>query len=196
MNTKKKSFNWAELFSRFGVVAIFALALLAASIASDRFFTVVNLLSVFVQCSIVGVLACGMTMLIVSGNTDLSAGSGVALGGVVCGVIMKANGNWLLAVLATFAVLLFTCYLQSLLVAYVGLMPFIVTLAGQLALRGAAYVVSKGAPIIGIGSMRIYQVKVPGSILMADSAYGNYGSTIMVFDELYFVRPLYLRDRR
>ncbi|MDI9506496.1 MAG: ABC transporter permease [Clostridiales bacterium] len=153
MNTKKKSFNWAELFSRFGVVAIFALALLAASIASDRFFTVVNLLSVFVQCSIVGVLACGMTMLIVSGNTDLSAGSGVALGGVVCGVIMKANGNWLLAVLATFAVLLFTCYLQSLLVAYVGLMPFIVTLAGQLALRGAAYVVSKGAPIIGIGSI-------------------------------------------
>ena len=73
----------------------------------------------------------------------------VALG-AVCSV-MKASGNWLF-VLATFAVLLLHVIFRAL-VAYVGLMPFIVTLAGQLALRGAAYVVSKGAPIIGIGSI-------------------------------------------
>lgn len=153
MNMTKKKLNPAELFGRFGVFAIFLLVVLVASISSDRFFSVDNILSVFVQCTVVGVLACGMTMLIVSGNTDLSAGSGVALGGVICALVMKNTDNWLLAVLAAIAVLMLTSLLQSFFVAKVGLMAFIVTLAGQMALRGAAYVVCEGAPIIGVGSI-------------------------------------------
>ena len=61
MNMTKKKLNPAELFSRFGVFAIFLLVVLVASISSDRFFSVDNILSVFVQCTVVGVLACGMT---------------------------------------------------------------------------------------------------------------------------------------
>ncbi len=153
MKITNKKLNPAELFSRFGVFAIFLLVVLVASISSDRFFSIDNILSVFVQCTVVGVLACGMTMLIVSGNTDLSAGSGIALGGVVCATIMRSTDNWVLAVLATVVVLMLTSLLQSYFIAKIGLMAFIVTLAGQMALRGAAYVVSEGAPIIGIGAI-------------------------------------------
>lgn len=153
MKIENKKLNLAELFSRFGVFVIFLLVVLVASVSSDRFFSVDNILSVFVQCTVVGVLACGMTMLIVSGNTDLSAGSGVALGGVVCAMLMKTTDNWILAVLATIVVLMLTSLLQSFFIAKVGLMAFIVTLAGQMALRGAAYVVSEGAPIIGVGAI-------------------------------------------
>lgn len=65
--------NRAELFSRFGILLIFALVVLVASLVSNRFLSTDNILSVFTQCTVIGVLSCGMTMLIVSGNTDLSA---------------------------------------------------------------------------------------------------------------------------
>lgn len=55
--------------------------------------------------------------------------------------------------LATVAVMLLTSALQGILVSYCALVPFIVTLAGQLAFRGAAQVLSGGAPIIGVGAI-------------------------------------------
>lgn len=58
-----------------------------------------------------------------------------------------------MAVLATVAVMLLTSALQGILVSYCALVPFIVTLAGQLAFRGAAQVLSGGAPIIGVGAI-------------------------------------------
>lgn len=84
--------NRAELFSRFGILLIFALVVLVASLVSNRFLSTDNILSVFTQCTVIGVLSCGMTMLIVSGNTDLSAGSGVALAGVVCALVINSFG--------------------------------------------------------------------------------------------------------
>ena len=150
-HTIGKKLNGAELFSRFGILLIFVLVILAASLASDRFLSPDNVVSVFTQCTVIGVLSCGMTMLIVSGNTDLSAGSGVALAGVVCALVVNATGSWLLSVLASLAVMLLTSAVQGVLVSYFALVPFIVTLAGQLAFRGAAQVLSNGAPIIGVG---------------------------------------------
>ena len=105
--------NRAELFSRFGILLIFALVVLVASLVSDRFLSTDNILSVFTQCTVIGVLSCGMTMLIVSGNTDLSAGSGVALAGVVCALVINASGSWVLAVLATVAVMLLAVRLTA-----------------------------------------------------------------------------------
>ena len=87
----------AELFSRFGILLIFAVVVIAAALVSDRFLAPDNIISVFTQCTVIGVLSCGMTMLIVSGNTDLSAGSGVALAGVVCALVINSTGSWILA---------------------------------------------------------------------------------------------------
>ena len=143
----------AELFSRFGILLIFAVVVIAASLASDRFLAPDNIISVFTQCTVIGVLSCGMTMLIVSGNTDLSAGSGVALAGVVCALVINSTGSWILAVLATVATMLLTSVIQGVLVSYFAIVAFIVTLAGQLAFRGAAQVISGGAPIIGVGAI-------------------------------------------
>lgn len=81
----------AELFSRFGILLIFAVVVIAAALVSDRFLAPDNIISVFTQCTVIGVLSCGMTMLIVSGNTDLSAGSGVALAGVVCALVINSS---------------------------------------------------------------------------------------------------------
>ena len=169
--------NRAELFSRFGILLIFALVVLVASLVSNRFLSTDNILSVFTQCTVIGVLSCGMTMLIVSGNTDLSAGSGVALAGVVCALVINTSGSWVLAVLATVAVMLLTSALQGILVSYCALVPFIVTLAGQLAFRGAAQVLSGGAPIIGVGAIaKISSGKLFGVswLIMNYTSFGRY----------------------
>lgn len=149
----KKKINGAEIFSRFGIFLIFLLVVIAASLISDRFLDPSNLVSVMTQNTVVAVMACGMTMLIVSGNTDLSAGSGVALAGVVLAVVIRSTGNWVLAVLAALATMLVTSLIQGFLVAYCALIAFIVTLAGQLAFRGLALVVAGGSPIIGVGAI-------------------------------------------
>ena len=65
-HTIGKKLNGAELFSRFGILLIFVLVVLAASLASDRFLSPDNVVSVFTQCTVIGVLSCGMTMLIVT----------------------------------------------------------------------------------------------------------------------------------
>ncbi|NMA18495.1 MAG: ABC transporter permease [Clostridiaceae bacterium] len=145
--------NIAELFSRFGIVLILMLAVIVASVASNRFFTRDNILSVFNQCAVIGTLSCGMTMLIVSGNTDLSAGSGIALAGVTCALVIKLTGSWVLALIITLFAMVFTSAIQGFLVAYCSLVPFIITLAGQLAFRGLAYILADGAPIIGMGAL-------------------------------------------
>ena len=145
--------NGAELFSRFGILLIFAVVVLAASLVSDRFFVLDNIISVFTQSTVIGVLSCGMTMLVVSCNADLSAGSGIALSGVVCALVINATGNWVLAVLATVATMLLANVIQGVLVSYFSITSFIVTLAGQLAFRGVAQVICEGAPIIGVGAI-------------------------------------------
>ena len=191
-NPSRNKLNFAELFEKFGVAAIFLLVIIVASFASKRFLTVENLLSVFVQCSVIGVLSCGMTMLIVSGNTDLSAGSGIALGGVVCATVIKSSGNWVLAVLAVVIVLLLTSLLQSYLIAQCGLMPFIVTLAGQLSFRGLAYVVSKGAPIFGVGPIgKISSTKFLGMSWLIWITLLMVGITWFIMNYTSFGRYIY-----
>ena len=88
----------------------------------------------------------------------------MALAGVVCALVVNATGSWLLSVLASLAVMLLTSAVQGVLVSYFALVPFIVTLAGQLAFRGAAQVLSNGAPIIGVGPIaRISSGKLFGT---------------------------------
>lgn len=149
--TVKQKRSYAEVFNRFGILLIFFLVVIAGAIISPRFLQIDNILGVFNQCAVIGVLSCGMTMLIVSGNTDLSAGSGVALSGVICALVINQTGNWVVALAATVAVMLITSCIQGVLVAHFQLTAFIVTLAGQFAFRGIAYIASGGAPINNIG---------------------------------------------
>ncbi len=152
MKTQASKGHFAEFFIRFGVIFIFLLVVIVAAIVSQfKFLTTDNILSVFTQCAVIGTLACGMTVLIVSGHTDLSAGSGVALAGVICALTINATGNVFITILATVGVMVLSSAIQGVLISYFGLVAFIVTLAGQLALRGIAEVVSGGSPIIGVG---------------------------------------------
>ena len=88
-----------------------------------------------------------MTFVIMTGGIDLTVGSLVAVAGVVSGSILVANpDNVVLAVAAGILVCALFGAMNGFFAAYMGVPPFVATLAGQTIARGFAYVYSDGKP--------------------------------------------------
>jgi len=102
------------------------------------FLTPRNLSNLMTQMSVVGVIAVGMLMVIVSGNIDLSVGSVLGFAGGVAAVMLSVWGYGLPAsIAAAIAVGLVVGLFHGALTAYLNVPAFIVTLGGLLAWRGA-----------------------------------------------------------
>jgi D-xylose transport system permease protein len=112
------------------------------------FISTRNLSNLFLQSATVAVIACTMVLVMVAGHIDLSAGSAVGFtGAVVATLITKAGWPTLLAIPVTLLLGLVIGAFQGYWVAYVGVPAFIVTLAGQLIMRGGLLGVTGGNTI-------------------------------------------------
>jgi len=122
----------------------------ALFIASPFFLTTNNLLNVLDQVTILGVLALGMTFVIITGGIDLSVGAVLALSMMVLGYTSH-NGGWPLWLSAIVAILVGgVCGLvNGLGVTLTRLPPFIATLAMLSIARGLANVITDGQQIVG-----------------------------------------------
>jgi ribose transport system permease protein len=139
------------------VVAIVLLAVYFAA-RNDVFISLDNLGNIAEQSTFIGVLAVGMTFVVVSGQFDLSVGSTFGLSGIIFAVALQAGWNvWLaaLAGIASGAGLGLTNGLLSVLFR----VPVIVITLGTLSIyRGTAYWISDGFPISDFGqSSAIFQ---------------------------------------
>lgn len=109
---------------------------------SDVFLTWENLRNVLTQVSIIGILASGMTLLMVSGGMDLSVGSSVSFSGMAMGGLMQ-NGTspvWAVAVGVSLATLVGV--INGTLAAWTKSHPFIVTLGMLTLVQGATLLIS------------------------------------------------------
>ena len=120
------------------------------SLLSPGFLTVPNLLNILQQSSINGIIALGMTLVIISGGIDLSVGPTAALSAVLGATLMVAGVPVPLAIMATLGVGALCGVFSGTLVAYAGLQPFIVTLGGLSLFRAMALIFTNGNPIFGI----------------------------------------------
>lgn len=143
--TLRRIFAGREAGTALGLIVLCA----ALWIATPYFATAANLSNVAEQSAIVGVIAIGMTFVILTGGIDLSVGSLVALAGVVIGGALQrgwpvsaAVGVGLLAGVVAGAV-------NGLMITRGGLPPFIATLGMMSVARGAALLLSDGRPISG-----------------------------------------------
>ncbi|GAA3329978.1 hypothetical protein GCM10020331_080630 [Ectobacillus funiculus] len=107
-----------------------------------------NLLNVLKQISIIAILAAGMTFVILTGGIDLSVGSTVALSGVISVMLSQQGVNAMIAMAAGVAIGVATGFVNGYLTAKVKLPAFIVTLGSFTYIRGLAYVISAGYPIV------------------------------------------------
>ena len=146
MNRKKINFKNYGIFVVFIVLVIILMILSPNAFAKPR-----NLINVVKQASINGVLACGMMFVIIAGGIDLSAGSVVALSGVVAAYLAQMQG---LPIFVPILGALGTGALIGLVngfgAAYAELPPFIITLATMSIVRGVALILSGGSPVFGL----------------------------------------------
>ncbi len=134
-------------------VVVLAVVLMATVLTGGRFANLDNLINVARQISFEGLIALGMTLVIVTGGIDLSVGSLVALTGVVAALVMRAAAGWPqeAAISAGLAAGVLTGALvgtgSGLVIARMAIPPFIVTLAMMLVARGFAFILCDGKPV-------------------------------------------------
>jgi ribose transport system permease protein len=137
----------------FGGTALAALLIIAAVIAllEPQFFTPSNLLNIGRQASVLVVVSCGMTMVILSGAIDLSVGSAVALCSVVGASLATNVGlNAPLTIAAMVGLGAIIGLVKGALIAWGEINSFIVTLGMMTVLRGMALTFTGGYPISGV----------------------------------------------
>jgi ribose transport system permease protein len=131
------------LLSRQGILIAFVVFLIGFALFSDRFLTSSNMLSVLRAVSIIGVMAIGVTIVVIGGNLDLSVGSMLSFATVLVVDLHDKIGpgpailTMMIATLALGAV-------NGLLVGFVGLNSLIVTLGMLSAIQGLILIYSGG----------------------------------------------------
>jgi len=123
---------------------------LALFIATPYFLTANNLLNVLDQVTILGILALGMTFVIITGGIDLSVGAVLALSMMVLGWTSH-NAGWPLpiSILAAIVIGGLCGLLSGVGITVAKLPPFIATLAMLSIARGTANVITDGQQIVG-----------------------------------------------
>lgn len=139
-----------EWVMRYNFVFIFLFAVAVATFLSKDFLTFSNIANLFQQGAIVGIVAIGMTFVILTANIDLSVGSLCALGGILVSVLLQQQVSGWLAVPATLLAGLLIGTLMGSITVFGKVPSFIVTLAGLVSLRGMTFLASDGAPIGGL----------------------------------------------
>lgn len=145
----KNLFKNPEMYTFIG----FLILLVIMSLGSEQFFTVANLTNILRQVSIVGILAVGMTFVILIGGIDLSVGSVMALTGtIMAGLMINYSFPPLLAILLGVILGALIGYVTGSLVAYARIPAIIVTLAMMEVARGVGLLYTGGYPLSGLPS--------------------------------------------
>lgn len=142
--SKSDAFGGTALAALLIIVTVFA-------ILEPQFLTTSNLLNVGRQAAVLIIVACGMTLVIISANIDLSVGSTVALCAVVGASLSATHGvGGVLTVLGVVALGAVIGAVNGALVAWAKINAFIVTLGMMTVIRGAALTYTGGYPVSGV----------------------------------------------
>jgi ribose transport system permease protein len=120
------------------------------SLATDRFLSVRNFLNILDQITVIGIMAVGMTFVILIGGIDLAVGSVLALAMMVMGYLAGELGlPMVVAILIALIAAAGTGVVSGVLVTSFGVPAFIATLAMMSVARGLANMITDGQQIVG-----------------------------------------------
>ena len=140
----KKKF---DLLNTLGVLPILILFVILFYAIEPRFGTINNITNIFRQASVNIIIACGMTMVILTAGIDLSVGSVLAVTAVVAVKVSLTTTPWL-AIPVALLVGLVIGAVNGLLISVFKMPPFIATLGTMTSFRGVAYLVADGTTVI------------------------------------------------
>lgn len=130
-----------------GISTILFLLCAITAIINPNFISSRNIVNLLRLTSFTGFVAIGMTYIIIGGGIDLSVGSLVGLGGVVCGLLLQKSMPVLPAILiGTLSGAVFG-FLAGWIITKLDIPPFIVTLGNMYVVKGVVYILSDARPI-------------------------------------------------
>ena len=140
-----------------GPLSALIILIVIISLTTPRFLLVENFRNIFLQVSIVSLVAIGSTFVILNGGIDLSSGSMIALLTMVLATLIKAlHVPVLIAILLTIALGGVMGLLNGTLWTYLRIPAFIATLATMGIFRGFAFMINEGSPIFSISDSLQY----------------------------------------
>ena len=141
-----------KLLADYGIVFAFILLCVVLSFANENFMSVGNWTNVLRQTSINGVLAIGMTFVILTKGIDLSVGSLLAVAGMVTGSLVTGDNPsspWLAVAAGLLTGTVLGC-VNGAIVARLSVAPFVVTLGMLSVARGLTFIYNDGMPIANL----------------------------------------------
>ena len=161
--------GWSALLAQhtFWIVLATLIACIVLSLATSTFATPQNLFNVTRNFAFVAIVALGMTAVIVTGGIDLSVGSTIGVSGIVLSVAMHAGHSIWFSVAAALLTSVGVGAVNGVLIAYLGMQPFVVTLGMLSVGRSLAMVVSNNRTIFEFGP--------DGDILLAFGGGSTFG---------------------
>lgn len=132
------------------LVVIFLLSIVLASFISPAFLSTRNVFNLLQQSSITGIIAIGMTFVILGAGIDLSVGSVAALGGMVVAILVRDGMATPLAIVVALFIGAAVGLGMGLITALTSVPSFIVTLGGLVSIRGLTYLLTDGAPVFNV----------------------------------------------
>jgi len=182
-----------ERWTRLGLVLTLAGFCVALSLLSPRFLTPSNLINVVRQTSVNGIIAVGMTLVILTGGIDLSVGSVLAFTGVIAASMVTSGQPPALAMVCALLLGLLLGMLNGIAVAYLRIPPFIATLGMMTVARGLALSYTQGRPITGfpepfrwLGAGWLGPLPVPILIMALVFGLGGVLLSYTIFGEQLF----------
>lgn len=185
-NFQKRLIN---LLLRYGIYLVFVLLCIGVSIATPVFLTVQNLTNILLQTSAIGIVAVGMTFVIIARGIDVSVGSTVALASAVAVIAMKVNNQpWWIGLLLFFGVALISGVVNGFSSAFIKMPSFLTTLATMIIFRGLVIAISKGRNFWGLhnfyqnlGFGMLGPIPIPATVMVGAFLLGYFILSHTVF---------------
>ena len=194
MSSLKNKKNVGAILGEYGAFIALALLVLVLSVTEPSFRTPSNLMNLLRQASFNGLIAFGMTLVILSDGIDLSVGSTFALSAIICAELLMSGMPAYVAIVLALIVGTLLGAVSGLLITKGRLQPFIATLITMTAYRGMAQIITDGKPISQLANNTssgafLFKAMGKGNVLLFETIKIPIPVIILVvaFAAVYFV---------
>lgn len=161
-----------QVWSKYSILFVFIILFaLCALLTGGKFAEWKNITTIFRNSSIVGIIALGMTFVIISGGIDLSSGPVMATAGLVLVNLQKNGTPLVLAILACIAVGAAFGFINGIITTKVKVPPFIVTLATGIIARSLTMYIGNGATVTGNNQDTLFKSIGNGNVLTVPTPF-------------------------
>lgn len=154
MKAQKKQISLVLIYRKYGIFLILALLFIASAVINRNFLKPQNLINILKQISVVTIIACGQTMLIVSGMIDLSAGLVCTTAACFSAGVLAATGSIALTFATGIGIGMAAGWINGFLITRYKLQPFIATLAMTNVAQGITQIYTNGQAVGGVEKIR------------------------------------------